>query len=85
MARVPPTTRRRKGELLVGLEVVRDDWDEETKNAVAIRNATWIDGQCPPCGAERKLTAFVELGLVSVTFVHDDACPVSDLLDPDET
>jgi hypothetical protein len=82
MARVPPTTRRRKGELLIGLEVVRDDWDKETKNAVAIRNATWIDGQCPHCGAERKLTAYLELSMVGVSFIHADDCPVTELLDP---
>jgi hypothetical protein len=83
MARVPGTTRRRLGQVLVGLPVIPDDLDEETKNALALRNATWVDGQCPSCGASVQLTAFPELGLIGVTFQHDpDLCPVSALLGP---
>jgi hypothetical protein len=83
MARVPGTTRRRPGQVLVGLPVIPDDLDEETKNAVAIRNATWVDGKCVACGTAVQLTAFLELGVIGVTFNHADDCPVTAvLLDP---
>ena len=84
MARVPGTTRP-KQEILVGLPVIDDDLDEDTKNALAIRNATWIDGKCPACGATPSLVASPELGLITVTFLHDpDLCPVAELLDAHE-
>jgi len=87
MARIPGIAkRRRQGELLVGVTVIQDEWPEHIKDAVAIRNATWIDGQCPHCGAARKLTAYVGLGMVGVTFLHADGCPVTELLlDPEAT
>ena len=83
MSRIPGT-RRRKGQVLVGLPVIDDDLDEDTKNALALRNATWIDGECPACGARPTLAAFVEVGLVRVVFQHSVDCPVAELLDPQE-
>jgi hypothetical protein len=85
MARVPGTTRRRRGEILVGLPVIDDDWDEDVKNAVAIRNQTWVDRKCVACGATIELTAYPPPGVVGVSFVHADGCPVTELLlDPQE-
>jgi hypothetical protein len=64
--------------------VIADGPPEATKNALALRNATWVDGVCPACGASVRLTAFPELGMIGVTFQHSDSCPVSDLLDAEE-
>jgi hypothetical protein len=79
-ARVPG--RRGRPPILVGLPVNRDDEDDHTKNPLGLRNATWIDGQCPNCGATPATATHPELGIVTATFWHHRDCPVADLLDP---
>ena len=80
-ARVPGTPRRREGSIYVGLPPIDDDLPSEIKSQMALRAVTWVEGQCPSCGAERKLTAYPELNLVGITFQHADSCPVSELLE----
>jgi hypothetical protein len=85
MAKIPGTTRRRRGEILVGLPRIHDDLDPETKNAMALRAAAWVSGTCPSCNVEVMLTPFVELNLIGVSIEHLDGCPVTEvLLDPED-
>ena len=53
------------------------------KNALALRNTTWVEGRCPRCAAEPQLVAYVELSLILVQLVFQHAldCPVAELLD----
>ena len=85
MPKLPGTTRRRPGQIMVQLPVIDDTWDEQTENAVAIRTrpgskATSLHRE--PNASHRA----PELRLVSVVFLHHDSCPVNnELLDPRET
>ena len=82
MACVPGMTRRRpESQYYVGLPKIDDDLPSEVKSQMALRAATWVEGRCPHCGAERELTAYVELNLVQVVFQHAIDCPVASLLD----
>jgi hypothetical protein len=78
--RVPGT--RKRPDILVGLPVIPDDLDEATKNALALRNATWIEGVCPSCNATPMFHVDPQLpGIAAITFAHADNCPVTELLE----
>ncbi len=79
-AKIPGT--RKRPPILVGLPVVRDDDDEATKNATAVRNAAWINGVCDACGARPVVIPHPELAVAAITFWHQPECPVVALLDP---
>lgn len=82
MAKIPGTPRRQH-EIVVGLPVVQDDWDEQRKNQVALRNQCWVDGVCMECGAEVQLNPYPAFGVIAATFSHSTDCSVADLVDQD--
>jgi hypothetical protein len=52
-----------------------DELDDETKNALAIRNACATSGHCPDCGAVGELEPDATLELVwHLTFRHEPDC-----------
>ena len=70
-SRVPGTYKR----TLYVLPSIPDDLDEETKNALAIRNAASTNGRCPDCGVEAELHRDPESELLfHAVFEHEPTC-----------
>lgn len=70
-SRVPGTYKR----TLYVLPSIPDDLDEETKNALAIRNAASTTGRCPDCGVTP--TVYLDREFESVAhavFEHEPTC-----------
>ena len=84
MPKLPGTTRRRPGQIMVQLPVIDDTWDEQTENAVAIRTRPGSKANART-RSQTQAHRIPELRLVSVVFLHHDSCPVTELLDPRET
>jgi hypothetical protein len=82
VSRVPGTLKR--PPLYVGVPTIPDDAPEEVKDALALANATAVEGQCPACHATPEFTGHVELGVMTITFLHDPGCPVAELLNPSD-
>ena len=77
--RVPGT---RRAPTLYALPAISDELDEQTKNALALRNAATVEGRCPACGIEPELIPDRMLaGVWHLVFRHEDGCPV--LRDPE--
>ena len=57
------------------------DESDRVKDGIAVGNATAVRGQCPSCGAGPLFTAGDQPGVLTITFLHDPACPVAELLD----
>lgn len=77
--------RIRQSPTLFVLPGIGDDLPVELKDALAVRNATDMNGCCPRCGAEPERedgTPFdgtIEVGTVThLYFRHEFDCPASD-------
>lgn len=71
-ARIPGT---RRGGVLFVLPSIPDEFDDEMKDALAIRNACATEGRCPSCGATGELELHPSIeGLGRLTFRHQDGC-----------
>lgn len=70
--RIPGTNSQR---VLYVLPPIPDELDDETKNALAIRNACATAGVCPGCGVVGVLSADWKYeGLFHYTFRHEPWC-----------
>ena len=72
--RIPGTSGR---NTLYVLPEIRDDWPAELKDALAIRNACAVEGQCPDCGVVGEITPDESRSLLfHYTFRHEEWCRV---------
>jgi hypothetical protein len=78
--RVPGTTSKPRRVLYL-LPEIPDDAPAAFKNALALRNASNVQGVCPDCGTRGELTGPDTPGFMHLTFRHDDDCGV--LRDPE--
>jgi hypothetical protein len=69
--RIPPTPSKR---VLFALPEIPDALNAETKNALAIRNQSTVEGKCPSCGCEPEIRRLEPLVFVA-RFTHADECP----------
>jgi hypothetical protein len=70
--RIPGTTGRKT---LYLLPEIRDDAPAALKNALAIRNACAVEGQCPACGVIGALSADAKFsGVFHYAFRHESWC-----------
>jgi len=70
--RIPGT---RSSRVLYILPTIPDELDDETKNALAIRNACSVEGRCPCCGALGEIEPDAEYeGIYHYTFRHEPWC-----------
>jgi hypothetical protein len=68
--RVPGSRRT-----LFVLPEIRDEWPEDLKDAIAIRNACATEGVCPSCGVVGELHADERHdGIYHYVFQHEPAC-----------
>jgi len=71
-SRIPGTYR---DAAMFVLPPIPDNLDQATKDGLAIRNASAVEGRCPDCGAVGVVTADPEYGRIfHLTFQHDDRC-----------
>jgi hypothetical protein len=61
--------------VLFVLPAIPDEFDELTKNAIALRNTCATSGRCPACGTRGEWHP-VEPGIWRLVFRHQDGCPV---------
>jgi hypothetical protein len=70
-SRIPATRCR----TLLVLPSIADDYPEEIKNGLAVRNACATEGACPVCGATGELYQDRELtGVFHLLFEHEVWC-----------
>jgi hypothetical protein len=64
------------GEVLYVLPSIAEDDDPVVKDALGIRNAANVTGECPSCGATFGPIAADEDGVFHVVMEHENGCPV---------
>jgi hypothetical protein len=59
------------------LPAIRDDYSDELKDALAIRNAASTNLECPACDSYVEGLPIVPGTVNRLTMRHDDGCPAT--------